>query len=618
MRILNAELGGETVLIYAPAVGEFDRDEFLASFPAGGMYGMDVESTFMDDLKQFSPDFRLRLIQFGTVGYSWVLNMDDPSQRAAAIELLSNNKVRFCSHTNMDVLAVATQLGIDITRQNWDVHVLAVMAAPDDKDGGKDLKTLATNHNMPELEEAEKVMEARFKALWADHVDARRREEKIKGLSKAYGSAAKTYAWNTISVDDETYLVYAGLDSIAVRRLVPILVYKTQAPRVLLEQEMWLAGASNRKQIKGALIDQKTLHELHQESEEATEKANSVVRAHTGLNASQTAKLIDWFDNHGADWADHPKTKTGRPSLAKDSLGLLLGYPLDDVGRTVAEKLLDVQAHADARMKTQGVINALAPDGRVHSTLKTVGTVTARMSSSGPNEQNFSKKEPRVRGAYIPDPGCVLISCDFAQIELRVAAALAQETKMIDAINRGDDLHQLTADLIGVNRDIGKMTNFLIVYGGGARALSEKAGIDYNLARQTVVRFWETYPYITRQNDFLKEITTSIRTVSGRRIPVGRDGNGFPRSYANLNYMIQSSARDLIVGAWRRFDQAGYGHLIWNLIHDEMVIQAPEEQAEEICRIAAACMKRDFLGVPIEADAVILRDKNGVSRWGKG
>lgn len=617
MRTLIAELGGEPVTIYAPRPAEFDREEFLASFPEGGMYGLDVESTFMDDLKQFNPDFRLRLIQFGTPGYSWVLNLEDCYQRQAAVDLLSNEQVRFCSHTNMDVLSVATQLGVDITYRNWDVHVLAVMAAPDDSDGGKDLKTLSTNHNMPELEASEKVMEARFKQLWADHVDDRRRKEKIKGLSKVYGPAAKSYAWSNVSADDEAYLVYAGLDSIAVRRLVPVLVYQTQAPRVLLDQEMWLAGASNRKQIKGALIDQVTLRELHQESEEATEAANHVVRAYTGLNAGQTAKLIEWFNGHGANWSEHPKTDTGRPSLAKDNLRLLLDYPLDREGKAVAEKLLDVQAHADALKKTQGVLNALAPDGRVHSTLKTVGTVTARMSSSGPNEQNFSKKEPRVRGAYIPDPGHVLISCDFSQIELRVTAALCCEQKMIDAINRGDDLHQLTADLIGVSRDVGKTTNFLIVYGGGARALAEKTGIDYSLARQTVVRFWETYPNITSHNDEMKEHTSSIRTISGRRIPVGRDKNNFPRSYANLNYEIQSSARDLIVGAWKRFDDRGYGHLIWNLIHDEMVIQAPEDQAEEICRIAEACMSRDFLGVPIEAEAVILRDKNGVSRWGK-
>lgn len=616
MRQFDAILGGSPVIVHAPRPEEFNTEEFLSEFPDGGIYGLDVESTFMDDLKQFSPEFRLRLVQFGTSGYAWVLDMSDEQQRSAAVQLLRNKKVSFCSHSNMDVLSVATQLGCDITSRNWDTHVLAVMAAPDDNDGGKDLKTLATTYGMPELEQAEKAMEARFRQLWAAHVDAQRKQG-VKGLTKTYGPVAKAYAWANIPADDESYLVYAGLDAIAARQLLPKLVEATEAPHTLVDQEMWLAGASNRKQIKGALIDRATLNELHQESEEATNKANSVVYSITGYNAGQTARIVEWFEEHGADWRDHPKTGKGQPSLAKDNLRLLLDYPLDLQGREVAEALLLVQANADALKKTQGVLNALAPDGRVHSTLKTVGTVTARMSSSGPNEQNFSKKEPRVRGAYIPDPGHVLISCDFSQIELRVTAALCQEEKMIYAINNGDDLHQLTADLISVSRDIGKMTNFLIVYGGGARALSEKAGIEYSLARETVARFWETYPSITRYNTEMKQYTESIRTVSGRRIPVGKDSNGFPRSYANLNYMIQSSARDLIVGAWKRFADDGYGDMIWNLIHDEMVIQAPEDQAEEICVIAESCMSRDFLGVPVEAEAVILRDKNGVSRWGK-
>ena len=709
MRRYTTTLGEDTVTVNAPTPALFDPRAFREAFPAGGLYGLDVESTYMGDLGQFAEDFRVRLIQFATRDYAWVLDISDTTQRKAAIDLLSDETIHFCSHTNMDVLAVSTQLGVDITRRNYDTHILAVMSSPDDALGGSDLKSAATRYGMPQLEESEGVMHTRFKELWCQHVDTMKtsatdgmgdyfdelwsrhceplfagdskrsaRAKKavqpklkamrtkhgsedydyhygemwtalmkavakftelsfnelakavddfldrqsetaasVKGLSKVFGAEAKEYAWNSIPIDDESYLVYAGLDAIACRRLVDILIPLTGAPRHLIDREMWLAGASNRTQIKGALVDQVVLDELHSESQEATDQANAIVQRVTGYGVRQTAKLIEWFGQHGADWTNHPKTTNGAPSLAKSNLKLLDSYPLDEPAREALGAMLEAQLHADALMKTQGVINATAPDGRVRSTLKTVGTVTARMSSRGPNMQNFSKRDPRVRGAFIPDPGNVLIACDFAQIELRVVAALANETEMIRAIIAGDDLHQLTADRIGVERPIGKMTNFLVVYGGGARALSEKAGIDLETARDTVSRFWQSYPGIAYYNAVMKERYDEVRTISHRRIPVGLNSMGEPRSYANLNYQVQSSARDLIVGAWQRFDQAGYGHMIWGLIHDEMVIEAPEDRADEIVEAASVCMTRNFRGVPIEADAHVLRDKNGVSRWGK-
>lgn len=709
MRHFTTPLGDGNVVIHAPHKGLFDYEEFRGDFPSGHVYGLDVESTYMDDLGQFAPDFRIRLIQFATRDQAWVLDVSDPWQRSAAVDLLSDVTVRFCSHTGMDVLAVASQLGVDITRRNIDTHILAVMASPDDAKGGADLKSSATRYGMPQLEEAETVMHDRFKAIWCSHVEEARnrategvenyfnqlwkqhcsvlfkdgkkseRAKKsvlsklktmrshpegteeyetrlgkmwealtksyarypellgpslanliseflphqaeaaasTKGLTKTFGTEAKRYAWDNIPVDDESYLTYAGLDAIACRRLLDILVPLTGAPKHLLDREMWLAGASNRIQIRGALVDREMLDELHSESQEATDKANAVVHELTGYGVRQTAKLIEWFGDHGADWTNHPKTDKGAPSLAKDNLGLLGSYPLDDSAKKALDAMLEAQKHADALMKTQGVINAMGPDGRVRSTLKTVGTVTARMSSRGPNMQNFSKEDPRVRGVFIPAPGHVFIACDFAQIELRVVAALANEPEMIRAIEQGDDLHQLTADRIGVERPIGKKTNFLTVYGGGARALSEQAGIDLNTARETVSRFWQAYPAIARFNRSAQENYREVRTISQRRIPVGVTKDGEPRSYANLNYLVQSSARDLIVGAWQRFDQAGYGDMIWGLIHDEMVIEAPEDRVDEIVKAAQVCMTRDFRGVPIEAQADVLLDAKGVSRWGK-
>src|SRR5664279_3259931 len=118
---------------------------FRAGFPAGGLYGLDVETTYMDDLAQFGPEFRVRLVQFATVDTAWVLRIDDDEQRVAAVELLSDTGVSFCSHTPMDVLAVATRLGVDITGRNLDTRMLASLAFPGER-VSHSLKTLATAH----------------------------------------------------------------------------------------------------------------------------------------------------------------------------------------------------------------------------------------------------------------------------------------------------------------------------------------------------------------------------------------------------------------------------------------------------------------------------------------
>lgn len=711
MRNFTTPLGEGNVDIYAPNKVTFDPQEFRAAFPSGQVYGLDVESTAMGDLGQFDPDFRIKLIQFATRDHAWVLDISDPRQRDAAVGLLSDVTVRFCSHTNMDVLAVYTQLNVDITRRNIDTRILAVMAAPTDALGGKGLKVSATKYGMPQLEEAETVMHARFKEIWCAHVDDTRKQAsasmeacfgrlwashcrplftgkdeekraakaakdvhmklkklynkhgtegyqdhvnkmwedlgkilnkfedlreselrklveeylveqadafaKTNGLTKTFDGKAAKFCWNVISVDDETYLMYAGLDAIACRRLLDVLIPLTKAPALLIGREMWLAGAANRIQIRGARVDQPLLNELHRESQEATDRANAVVQELTGHGVRQTAKLVEWFGERGADWTDHPKTKGGAPSLAKESLALLGSYPLDEDAKAALPAMLDAQKCADALMKTQGVLNALCPDGRVRSTLNTVGTVTSRMSSSGPNMQNFSTKDPRVRGMFIPEPGCVLIACDFAQIELRVAAALSGEQSMIDVIKAGGDLHQLTADLIGSDRNTGKTTNFQVLYGGGARAVSQQAGIPWEVARKLVYRFWESYPNLAEFNRRAQENTEIVRTISHRRIPVGTTKSGELRLYANLNYLIQPAARELIVGAWQRFDQEGYGDMIWGLIHDEMVLQVPKEKAQEVMDVVERCMTANFHDVPIKAEAKVLMDANGVSRWGK-
>lgn len=625
MTTITSMLGGKPVTIH--------HGEALPG--DAGLYGLDVESTYLTDRIQFDENFRVRLVQFGTEDVAWIYDLMDDAQREAAVYMLRDSRVSFCSHTNMDVLAVWSSLGIDISHRNVDTRMLAIEAYPD-KGEDRDLKTLATMHGMPELAEADAELYEWMRAKWINN----------GGKKNAAKSAIEQSGWNVLAMMPaaewpEVFVRYAGLDAIACRRLAPILTPLTQAPAEVIQRDQWCQVRTNRQQAAGKRVDMDALSELHAEATQVAGGAKSKAKELSGGVNIQGPKIQPWLAEHGVDWDTWPGAwntddngNITSPSLAKDNLKLIGDYPLDEVGRAVFDEMVIFRGHQDLLNKTNDLSKriVLHSDGihRIHPQVNPIGaTTTARMSSSGPNVQNFSKKDPRMRGLFLPEPGYTFVTIDFAQIELRVVAALARETKMIDTILAGGDLHQLTVDLLAelgvtIIRDTGKMANFLIVYGGGGKALHEQAGIPIDIAYDVVRGMRDQYPDITAFSQHMALETEAIRTISKRRLPVTRVGGrgdraGEIRSYANVNYAVQSAARELLVDAWIRLED---GHnrqgLVWLPVHDELVLQVPENEVDAVISDAEDSMRFEFRGVPIEADAVVLRDRDGVSRWMTG
>ena len=618
MRSLTTTLGGEPVEVFLPELHS-NRGRLVEELRAlveksDRLLGLDVESTWLSDLAQFDPDFRVRTVQLAGTDTAYVLRLDDTAQLQAAREILLDPTISFTSHSNMDVLSVAT-LGVDITGRNLDTLSPARMVDPD-KDRDRDLKTLAVDHGMPELQAADVALYERFKALWP-------------GRKNAKKSEIDAYGFETIDLDDDVFGLYAGLDAITVRRLAPILVALTEAPKELLRVEAFLASRANRIQIRGCRVDLPLLDDALHTVVEKTTAAKARFAEMTGVNAQAAGKLIEWFGEHGVDWStwEGARTEKGSPSLAKENLKLLLSYPLDEEAAAAYPVLADFKSDLDMSTKTKGLRDRVDPAGFVHPVLHPMGaSTTGRMSSAGFNMQNCSKKDPRMRGLFLPRPGYRFVTIDFDQVELRVVAALAREQKMIDTILAGGDLHQLTVDLLAergilITRDTGKMTNFLIVYGGGGKALHEQGGIPLDVAQEIVKAQRDAYPAISALSQYLGLQRQSLRTISGRRLVVTRvKGKGSRagdlRTYANINYAVQSAARELLVDAWYRFDREfGRGSMVWYPIHDELVLEVPENEVEPVIADAERCMRFDFRGVPISATAVELIDGEGVSRW---
>lgn len=311
------------------------------------------------------------------------------------------------------------------------------------------------------------------------------------------------------------------------------------------------------------------------------------------------------------------KTSTGAPKVDKAVLAALA-----EGDGPVAQLAVALQKAKQAgKFKTTFVEAPLATRDerdRVHPTINSLQARTARMSMSGPNLQQLPSGDATIRDMFIADPGMTLFAIDYSQVELRVLAALSKERKMIEAINEGVDLHDATAAaLFGepftkAQRKLAKTVGFGKVYGGGAATLARQSGTSIEDVKKAISRYDRSYPAIKRYGRRLMQDAEygrlEVVTVSGRHLPLDRD-----RLYSATNYVVQSTARDVLAQALVNLDEAGLSEYLMLAIHDEVIGQAPTDEVEEIAAKIAEIMTTKFGPVVLEVDVEILGD-----RWGNG
>lgn len=203
------------------------------------------------------------------------------------------------------------------------------------------------------------------------------------------------------------------------------------------------------------------------------------------------------------------------------------------------------------------------------------------------------------------------MSVDYKAQELRVLAALSGDTVMRRAFQHDADLHQITADAAGVDRKVGKMANFLQVYGGGPAKLAEGAGISFPDAKRVIDAFRSTYPGVAQFARAAEEEARQVgyvTTPTGRVLPVDES-----RIYASTNYLVQSTSRDVTCAGLLRLYDDGFGPYLRLPIHDEVLASVPADQAERGAKMIREALRMDFRGVDIDTDAEILGDS-----WGAG
>ena len=325
---------------------------------------------------------------------------------------------------------------------------------------------------------------------------------------------------------------------------------------------------------------------------------------------------------------DKPKkTKTGQYSTAED----VLSYLAKD-HKIVADILEWRSINKLQSTYVKALPEEINPKTRrVHTVYNQAVAATGRLSSNQPNLQNIpirTERGQQVRKAFIPrDENHVLLAADYSQIELRIIAALSQDPAMVEAFQKGEDIHAATAaKVFGValenvtreQRSNAKTVNFGIVYGVSAFGLSQQTNLNRSEAKELIDAYYLTYPklkaYMNEQVDFARE-NGFVETVLGRRryLKDINSQNAVVRGAAERNAVnapIQGSAADIIklamIKIHRRMKSEDWKSKMLLQVHDELVFDVPKVEVDALTKMVKEEMENAFtLEVPLVVDVGI-------------
>ncbi|MGF1557828.1 MAG: DNA polymerase I [Flavobacteriaceae bacterium] len=322
---------------------------------------------------------------------------------------------------------------------------------------------------------------------------------------------------------------------------------------------------------------------------------------------------------------DKPKkTKTGQYSTAEE----VLSYLAKD--HEIIKNVLDYRGLTKLKSTyVDALPEQVEPStGRVHTDYMQTVAATGRLSSNNPNLQNIPIRTERgrqVRKAFIPrDEDYILLAADYSQIELRIIAALSEETTMIEAFKNGEDIHASTAsrvfnipleEVTREQRSNAKTVNFGIIYGVSAFGLSNQTDLSRAEAKELIETYYKTYPklrnYMSEQIDFARD-HGYVQTVMGRRryLKDINAGNQVVRGAAERNAVnapIQGSAADIIkiamINIHKKLSEESYKSKMLLQVHDELVFDAYKPELEKLKAMVQSEMEHAYkLAVPLDVE----------------
>jgi DNA polymerase-1 len=592
-------LAGEQCQIFMPERRQDlpGFDNFLAQ--GDKVLGLDTETT---GLGIYEPTFQCRLVQIGNAREAWVLRVD---LFADVIVKALRQKRHFVVHNAaFDLQVIDRTLGVKIEEladRVFDTRIFAHLLDPRmraEGGAGLSLKELCEIHVDETAPDTQAGLTAVFHTI--------RHPETGKPCTKDNG-------WPHVPIDNETYVRYAGLDVLLVTRLFYELapLIKDLQLNPLSKFEHHLQGLLAILQRKGMKLDVNYIKELRLDLMKEHEEFALVAKRYGVENINSIDQVAAALLGMGEELTE--KTASGKWKVDKAVLSILadLDREWERIEARDPNPLADAVMRAKRASKWQtsyvdAFLGLRDENDRLHAMIGGLQARTARMSVSRPPLQQLPSGDWKIRRAVVADPGEIMISADYDQIELRVLAALADVKGMKRAIEEDIDLHGYTAELVygtdftPFHRKLMKGVGFGKVYGGGATTLARQTGAPMDGVKHAIAEYDRVYPEVKRYSKRLQSRAEfgkkEVVTVSGRHLPLDRD-----RLYAATNYVIQSTARDVLAQAIVDLFDAGLGEYLLLPVHDELLASAPAQDAEEVASEIGRIMSGDFYGVPLTA-----------------
>lgn len=567
------------------------------------LIGLDVET---DGLNWF--DGRLRLVQFGTLTEGWAVPFEQwEALVTEALYVLNNRNKCIVGHNfKFDLHFIEQRTGW-LPKEWRFVHDTMLLAGVLNSSASKALKDLSEYY------------------VWAG----------AKGGQNALKADMKEgkWTWGTVPVDLPSYWVYGVLDTILTVHLFYTLLEKGTAAGVMdaYAVEMGAFPVLYSMERKGMLVDSEHCIAERDKCIAEAERIEAEVVQYGIENIGSTAQIALALEEAGIELTE--KTDSGRWKMDRDTFDMIAAtndHPLVNL----------VQAHRSAiKLKSTYYDNFLKfqrSDGRCHPFYWAAAAKTGRMSATEPAiltvprpDDDKSAAVREVRNSFVAPDGHVLISTDFSNVEARIFAHYAQEHGMIDAFNRGINLHKFTASQIfGKPIDeidkqhseytIAKNTLFCTLFGGGAAKIAVTAGIPFEEGKAAQDGLFRAFPGIKAfqrrstmvATDNLRQYGQAfIRGVDGRILAMAETDD---RYYAFTNWQIQSTANVVLKMRLAAIDNMGLTEFMIAAIHDEVVAEIPEDFEEDYkVLITEAMTDENMFSLPI-----VCATGDGAVRWG--
>jgi DNA polymerase-1 len=571
-----------------------ELDAWLARAKAKGMLAIDTETTSLDVMAAELVGICIA-VEPGEGAYLPLGHKDDFGQivagqleRAPVLErlrpiLIDPSILKVGQHLKYDI-GILARVGLKVTPYD-DTMMLSYV-----------LDGTEHGHGMDELAE-----------LHLDH--------RTIHFEDLCGKGKNQITFDRVQIDKAT--TYAAEDADVTLRLHALLkqrLIEARRTRVYETMERPLVAILDRMERAGVRIDRAMLQKLSADFGARMRELETEAHKQAGhpFNLGSPKQLGEvLFEEQGI--AAGRKTKTGAHQTGADVLEALAAQGHELPKTVLAWRQLQklTGTYTDALMQ-----QISAADQRVHTSYAMAVTSTGRLSSNDPNLQNIpirTEEGRKIRQAFVAEPGNLLLSADYSQIELRVLAHMADIKALKEAFAKGEDIHAATASQMfkvpldqmdPMLRRNAKTINFGIIYGIGAYGLSQRLGIPFEDAKRYIEAYFEQYPGIKDYMDRAKEEARQqgfVTTLFGRRCPTPeiKSSNPARRGYAEraaINAPIQGTAADIMKRAMIRVDRAlsrsELGVRMLLQVHDELVFEVAEKEVEP----AAALIKRTMEG----------------------